>query len=172
MRDSFKLEFFNSLFDAGNQYSTSPAAGAAEAFFHGTMYTGAFEPPPPPPLFMPPPPPPPPPPQVAHDDCAKKSTRRATAIERKSCVFMVRDYSRGATRLAAFKCSSAEKIAVVILTRFQPGDYVIPIVSLNRFNGFSLKSWMETVETVVRSIMVHLSTRLKPAVNEKDCIRN
>src|SRR5205807_7266932 len=93
MRDSFKLEFFNSLFDAGNQYSTSPAAGAAEAFFHGTMYTGAFEPPPPPPLFMPPPPPPPPPPQVAHDDCVKKRTRRATAIERKSCVFMVRDYN-------------------------------------------------------------------------------
>src|SRR5437660_7503475 len=96
MRDSFKLEFFNSLFDAGNQYSTSPAAGAAEAFFHGTMYTGAFEPPPPPPLFMPPPPPPPPPPQVAHEDCAKKRTRRATAIERNSCVFMARDYNRGA----------------------------------------------------------------------------
>src|SRR5438270_10558202 len=95
MRDSLRLEFFNSLFDAGNQYSTSPEGGAAEAFFHGTMYTGAFEPPPPPPLFMPPPPPPPPPPQVAHDDCAKKRTRRATAIERKSRVFMVRDYNYG-----------------------------------------------------------------------------
>src|SRR5437870_10293075 len=97
MRDSFRLEFLSSLFDAGNQNSTSPAAGAAEAFFHGTMYTGAFEPPPPPPppLFMPPPPPPPPPPQVAHEDCAKKRTRRATAIERKSCVFMVRDYNYG-----------------------------------------------------------------------------
>src|SRR5438876_10251701 len=113
MRDSLRLEFWYSLLDAGNQYSTSPAAGAAEAFFHGTMYTGAFEPPPPPPLFMPPPPPPPPPPQVAHEDCAKKRTRRATAIERKNCVFMGREYSRGANRPTAFKCSSAEKMVAL-----------------------------------------------------------
>src|SRR6266446_4966402 len=135
MRDSFKLEFFNSLFDAGNQYSTSPAAGAAEAFFHGTMYTGAFEPPPPPPLFMPPPPPPPPPPQVAQDDCAKKRTRRATAIERKSCVFMARDYNRGANRPTAFKCGSAEKSGAnsrPASTGRLPRSYRVS----NRFNGF------------------------------------
>src|SRR5437870_12890346 len=43
---------------------------------------------------MPPPPPPPPPPQVAQVVWVKNSKRRATAIERASCVFMARDYNR------------------------------------------------------------------------------
>src|SRR5438874_2302422 len=92
MRDSFRLEFWYSFVEAGNQYKTSPVA-AGVVLFHGTMYTGAFEPPPPPPLLaMPPPPPPPPPPHVANDVCTKNMARRATAIERKICVFIARDY--------------------------------------------------------------------------------
>src|SRR5437588_8148130 len=50
---------------------------------------------------VPPPPPPPPPPQVAQVVCVKNSTRRTTAIERKVCVFIARDYRNESLGIAS-----------------------------------------------------------------------
>jgi hypothetical protein len=67
---------------------------------------------------------------------------------------MVRDYSRGANRPTAFKCSSAGK---KVALEFSPGFNRATTSFLSGFQPFQRfpqEVMMETLETVMRAMMV------------------